>query len=1076
MRIFSAFLFAAALWAQSPADLLKNLKFREIGPAAMGGRINDVAVVESDPRILYVATASGGVWKTENSGTTWTPLFDKEEVSTIGDITVAPSDPSVVWVGSGESNNRQSSSWGNGVYKSTDGGRTWTNTGLKDTHHIGRVLIHPRNPNVVYVAAAGHLWGANDERGVYKTTDGGRTWTKILFVNADTGVNDLAMDPESPDTLYAGAYQRRRTPWGFNGGGPGSALYKTTDGGATWKILTSGLPEGDKGRIGVNVYRRNPNIVYALIEHQRGGIYRSEDKGETWRKMSDTNPRPMYYSQVHIDPNNDQRIWVLGANMSYSDDGGRTFVENRVQRIHGDYHALWINPANSNHMFTGSDGGLHFSYDAGRTWVFANNVALGQYYEIGLDMQKPYRICGGLQDNNSWCGPSMSLESRGISNDEWTTIGGGDGFYSQMDPEEPWIVYAESQDGNLLRRDLRTHESRSIRPREAEGEARYRFQWNSPLVVSKHDRKTLLYGGNFVFKSTDQGNSWKKISPDVTTNVDREKQPIMGKLPDRTMLSRHDGVQAFPTSTTLSESPIRAGIYWVGTDDGNLQVTKDGETWKNVIGNVPGVPKGTYVSRVIASKYAEGRAYAVFDGHRGNDFGIYAYLTEDFGETWKSITSGIPKNGGSLNVIREHPRNQNLLFAGGEYGLYVSLDRGANWFELKNNLPRVPVDDIAIHARDNDLVLGTHGRSIWILDNLAPLEQLSTQVMAANAHLFDTRAAVQWRLANKRGSTGHLFYLGQNPPYGAMIDYHLKTKASPRDLKLDILDKAGRVVRTLQNPPAEAGINRAVWDLRWDRPTRPSEDEQRMFEQFGAEGFAFFGIGRGGPMVEPGEYTVRLTAAGATLTKPLVVEDDPRLTFFTSADRQKRSQMIADLYQLAKDSDAAQRRFNAMSGSMTQLVNAWRAPGAPRLPENIRTAAEDLRKKINDVRGNFAGGFGFGGGGGGGGRRGGGGAPTGPVPSLTAPRAGEEGPSEPQGSAGPPLTFTPPPVTQRINQLLNALDGFAAAPTEPQITELATVKKLLADAVAKVDKLAKEDVPAFNKLVAAAAVPAVAVP
>ena len=1060
-----ALLAASALLAQSPADLMKNIRFREIGPASMGGRINDVAVVESDPRIVYVATASAGVWRTVNSGTTWEPLFDNQSVHSIGDIAIAPSDPSVIWAGSGESNNRQSSSWGNGVYKSTDGGKTWAHMGLKETHHIGRVVIHPRDPNVVYVAAAGRLWGANEERGVFKTTDGGKNWTKVLFVNADTGVNDLAMDPQSPDTLYAGAYQRRRTAWGFNGGGPGSGLYKSTDGGATWRKLSTGLPEGDMGRIGVNIYRRNPNIVYALIEHARGGIYRSENKGETWVKMSDTNPRPMYYSQVHIDPNNDQREWVLGADMFYSEHGGKTFVTNRVQRIPGDYHALWINPNDSNHMFTGSDGGLHFSFDAGRSWIFTNNAALGQFYEIGVDMQRPYRICGGLQDNNSWCGPSMSFEARGISNDEWFQVGGGDGFYSQMDPEEPWIVYAESQDGNLLRRDLRTHESRSIRPREKPGEARYRFQWNSPLVISKHDRKTLYYGGNFVFKSTDQGNSWKKSSPELTSGMDRDKQPIMGKLPDRTMLSRHDGVQAFPASTTLSESPMRAGIVWAGTDDGNLHVTRDGETWKNVIANVPGVPKGTYVSRVIASKFAEGRAYATFDGHRGDDFNIYIYVTEDFGETWKPITNGIPKSGGVINVIREHTRNQNLLFAGGEFGLYVSLDRGANWFELKNNLPRVPVDDIVVHPRDNDLILGTHGRSIWILDNLSALEQMSPQVMASDVHVFDTRPATMWRLANRRGNTGHLYYLGQNPPYGATVDYWLKSKTEARDLRVEILDKSGKVIRTLQRPSGDAGYNRAVWDLRMERPNPPTEEERRFLEELGGRGGRFGG--GGGPLVDPGEYTVRVTAAGKTMSKPVMVEEDPRITWFSPADRQKRTTTISELYQMSKQADAAQRRFNAISNSLRATIEAWNRPGAPALPENVKAAAEDLRKKVNDMRSSFGGGFGFGGGRGG--------QQQAAIPAIGARRGpgGAEPAGEPLGSAGPPLVFTPPPVGGRINQLLNTLDSFSAAPTDPQMQELALLKTDLAELSAKVDKLAKEDVAKFNRLVQESAMPVI---
>src|SRR5499427_3840317 len=470
---------AAAGEPQNPTDKFKNLEFREIGPAIMGGRIDDFAVVESNPNIVFVGVASGGVWKTVNNGTTWEPVFDKEGVSTIGDIAIAPSDPSIVWVGSGEPNNRQSSSWGDGIYKSTDGGKTWKNMGLAATHHIGRVVIHPKNPAVVYAAALGHLWGANSERGVYKTTDGGKTWSQVLKISSDTGVSDLAMDPESPDTLYASAYERRRTPFGFNGGGSAAGIYKTTDGGATWKKLTKGLPYengGETGRIGLDIYRKDPNIVYALVQHE---------KGETWKKMSDTDPRPSYYSQVRIDPSNDLRIWVLGAAMYFSEDGGKTFNTRRVQKIHGDFHALWIDPSNSNHILAGSDGGIHWSYDNGKTWDFVNTIAIGQFYEIGLDNEKPYHVCGGLQDNGSWCGPSQTYSRDGIGNEDWTLIHGGDGFYAEIDNVEPWIVYTESQDGFIARRNLRTGQERSIKPEAKYGDAHFRFQWNSPVAVSQ---------------------------------------------------------------------------------------------------------------------------------------------------------------------------------------------------------------------------------------------------------------------------------------------------------------------------------------------------------------------------------------------------------------------------------------------------------------------------------------------------------------------------------------------------------------------------------------------------------------
>jgi photosystem II stability/assembly factor-like uncharacterized protein len=1082
----------AAKAQPSYESAIKNLRWREIGPAIMGGRIDDFAVVESDPSIVYAATASGGLWKTTNAGTTWEPIFDNEAVSTIGDVTVAPSDPNIVWVGTGEPNNRQSSSWGNGVYRSTDGGKTWQHLGLAETHHIGRIVVHPRNPNVAYVAAVGRLWGPSRERGVYKTTDGGRTWTNVLFINEDTGVVDIAMDHVSPDTLYAAAYQRRRTVFGFNGGGPHGGLYKTIDGGATWKKLTNGLPsaeKGDIGRIGVNVYRGNPDIVYALVEHAEGGTFRSDDRGETWTKMSSTNPRPMYYSKIHIDPNNDLRIWVLGAQMFYSEDGGRNFRTNRVQRIHGDYHAFWINPANSNHMMVGSDGGIHWSWDAGRTWDFVNTIALGQFYEVGFDFRDPYNICGGLQDNGSWCGPSRTLWQTGATNDEWFRVGGGDGFYVQIDPTDPNIVYSESQDGNLSRRDLRAHESKSIRPIEKEGEARYRFQWNSPIVISAHDPKTIYYGGNFLFKSPDRGDTWTKISPDLTTGVDRDTLPIMGKS-DRTILSRHDGVQQWPTITTISESAVNAGVLWVGTDDGNLQVTRDGgKSWTNVAGNVPGVPKGTYVSRVQASRHAEGSAYVTFDGHRMNDFGIYVFATTDFGKTWRDISKGLPRNNGVANVIREHHRNADLLFVGTEYGAFASFDRGASWVPLKMNLPTVPVDDIAIHPRENDLIFGTHGRAIWVLDDIAPLEQLNSTTLAADLFLFDPRPATAWRLYAHKGNTGHKLFTAENPPYGALLNFYLKSDLGERQqVRLTIQDKQGRTVRELtcgrprpaEEPPpagpgggfgggflaalaaqrceARAGINRTNWDLRYAPSIQPQE-----LQQLGL-GFGGAAAARG-PMVEPGEYVVKAAlvemaerpsgegaqapqgrpqqqrTVKAEATKTVVVKEDSRIVI-SAEDRAARHQALMQLYEMSRGMLIASRTATGLRTALNNAVEAWKRPGAPPVPDNVKQAAEALLKKAQDACTNFA--------------------------SLQACGAL---PPEPLGSAGPPAVWQPPTLTQRFGRVFGALDGYTAAPTAEQTAEITAIQAKLRDIGAEVQKLVREELPALNKLMNEAGIP-----
>jgi len=1047
---------AAAPAEQSPdyKAALENLRWRELGPAIMGGRIDDFAVVESDPRIVYVGTASGGVWKTSNAGTTWEPIFDKEAVSTIGAVAVAPSDPSVVWVGTGEANNRQSSSWGNGVYRSTDGGKTWTNTGLTDSEHIGRIAIHPANPNIVYVAAQGHLWGANKERGVYKTVDGGKTWTQSLFIDEDTGISDLAMDPVSPDTLYAAAYERRRTPYGFNGGGPGSAIYKTTDGGATWKKLTKGLPYadgGDTGRIGLSIYRRNPNVVYALVQHAKSGIYRSEDKGESWTKMGDTNPRSSYYSQVRVDPNNDLRIWVLGAPVYHSEDGGKTFVTTRGQRIHGDYHAMWIDPANSNHMIAGTDGGIHWSYDAGRSWDYVNTVALGQFYEIGLDMRTPYWVCGGLQDNGSWCGPSATPYNEGITNDDWFRVGGGDGFYAAIDPTDATTVYAESQDGNLSRRDTRTNEARFIRPQFKEGDPPYRFQWNSPVIISSFDPKTIYYGGNFLFKSKDRGETWTKLGGDLTTGVERSKLPILGKVPDKDTLSRNDGVQDYPTITTISESPRTAAVLWAGTDDGNLQVSRDGgQTWKNVAERVPGVPKGTYVSRVVASREADGTAYVSFDGHRGNDFNVYAFMTTDFGETWKSISNGLSAKG-TLHVIREHPRNAGLLFAGTENGAYVSFDRGAHWTPLKAaNLPTVPVDDIAIHPRDNDLVLGTHGRSIWVLDDISPLERLDDKVLRSGLHLFAIRRTIEWRMYGLKGNTGHKRFAASNPPYGALISFYLKSKPDEKEpVKITILDKDGKVIRDIPceprkadapapaaprfgAPPCEpkAGINRTNWDLRlapWAEPT----PEQRQAMEAG------FGFGPRGPLVEPGPYTVKITAGKEAATQTVEVQEDPRINV-TTADRATRQAAIMKLYGLGKTADGDRKTVVDLRSALKAAMEAWKKPGAAKIPENVQKAAEAISKQLEELHGKFV------------------------------------APQQPLGNAGPPLTYIPPPLGQRVGRLMGAIEGYTAAPTSQQEEELGVVTKLVGEAHASVKKLVDEDLASLNKMMNEAGIPHIA--
>ena len=992
---------------------LKNLQFRSIGPAIMGGRIDDIAVVESNPSIYYVGAATGGVWKTVNNGTTFEPIFDTQSNTSIGDIAIAPSDPNIIWVGTGEANNRQSSSWGDGIYRSLDGGKTWTNMGLRDTKHIGRVVVDSRDPNIVYVAALGHLWGPNKERGVFKTTDGGKTWSNVLFVNEDTGVIDLAIDPQSPMTLYAAAYQRRRTPWGFNGGGPGSAIYRTVDGGANWTKLTKGLPEGTTGRIGLDVYRGNPNTVYALVENAKGGVFRSDDRGDNWRKVSELDSRPMYYSQIRIDPNNDQRVWQLAANMYNSEDGGKTWVSNIVQRIHGDFHALWIDPANSNHVLAGSDGGLHASYDRGRTWDFINTIPLGQFYEVSMDNQKPFWVYGGLQDNGSWSGPSGTLNQEGITNDDWYRTGGGDGFYSVVDPTDPTVVYVESQNGSMSRLEMKTGERKSIKPESRPGEKRYRFDWNSPIVISPFNNQTIYFEGNRVFKSTDRGNTWT-WSDDLTKDQDREKLPIMGALPDKNMLSRHDGQETFGQIVTFAESPIKEGLLYAGTDDGNLQISRDGNrTWKNITANIPGVPKNTYVSRIVPSRYAEGTAYLTLDGHRADDYSTYVFVTNDFGQSWKSIKSNLPA-GVTARVIREHPRNQNLLFLGTEFGAYVSFDRGARWTRLQGNLPMVRVDDIQIHPRDNAMVLATHGRSIWVLDDLSPLERAADSVLASDIHLFDVALATHFRLYGRKGNIGHKWFTAPNPPYGAVINYYLKDKPKD-DVKITITNSAGTVVRELKGPK-EAGLSRVVWDLRLNSPAPPPEGAGE------GGGGGFFGQSRG-PRVQPGTYTIKIVAGDKTANGTVAVQEDPRIQI-VEADRGKLNDAIARVYALQKSADAARKTMRSLNTQITALQTSLK--DNPEVSKQTNDSIQKLADQLNQIQ-----------------------------KKLVAPPD--------TGGAGPALPDEPRPLLSQINGLAGGLDSYTAAPTADEMVRIDDLAKQLNDLIAELNKFVETDVANLNK-------------
>jgi photosystem II stability/assembly factor-like uncharacterized protein len=821
--------------AEAPPPLtafLDALVARPLGPANMGGRVTDVAVVEGRPGTIYLATASGGLWKTVNNGTTWMPLFDTQNTSSLGAVAVAPSNPDVVWAGTGEANARNSVSWGDGVYKSTDGGLTWQNMGLKESEHIGRIRIHPKKPEVVYVAALGRLWGPNPERGVYKTTDGGKSWQRVLTLDADTGCIDLALHPDEPQTLYAAAFRVRRD--GFAGSnpavqtGPAAGLYKTTDGGKTWQRLTRGLPDRPLGRCGIDVARKDPRILYAVVQTDRtslvresewgqaaraggqtdsGGVFRSEDAGQSWVKVNDLCPRPFYFGLVRTDPTDPNRVYVGGVNLHVSSDGGKTFSKDGGRGMHADHHALWIDPNDANHLIVGNDGGLYFSYDRGRNWEAVRSMPLGQFYGVAVDQRKPYRVYGGLQDNGSWGGPSATRSPEGITASDWAKILTADGFQCQADPADADTVYAESQWGGLTRLNVRTGEWRDVQPKAPDRQPAYRFNWNSPVLLSPHNPRTVYLGGNQLFRSANRGDTWDVISPDLTRG-----RP--GPSPDQ----GH-------TITAIAESPVTAGVLWVGTDDGRVHVSRNGgATWTDVGDRVPGAAGARWVTRIETSHFAEGVAYLAIDRHRSDDRRPYVYRTVDFGSSWQDVTKDLPADG-SVHVVREDPRNRDLLFAGTERGLFVSLDAGSSWQRLRAGLPTVPVYDLVIHPRDRELVIGTHGRSLYAQD-IAPLEELTRRQWTDGAYLCDVRPATRFRYRGTR-ELGAKVYAAPNPPYGALIWYYLKEKE--RAVRVVIADAKGVAVASLTGAE-EPGLHRVVWNLRTGSGGAPAGDYQVRLE------------------------------------------------------------------------------------------------------------------------------------------------------------------------------------------------------------------------------------------------------
>ena len=920
------------------ASHLAALHWRSIGPAITGGRTVEFAVVEVNPDIIYAATASGGAWKTTNGGTTWEPVFERERTVSLGAIALSQSNPSIIWVGTGEANSVRSSSWGDGVYKSEDGGRSWTHLGLEKSQHVGRILIHPENPDIVYVAALGALWGENEERGLFKTTNGGRTWTKTLYVSPYTGVVDVAMDPRDPDVLYAATFQRERRYYSFLGGGPEGGVFKSVNGGNDWMKLTGSLPKGPVGRIGLAVCRSQPDTLYAAIVAPNGGIFRSDDRGASWERRTPEVSTHWYYGQIVCDPKNPDRLYVPQTRFHLSEDGGRTFRSDfATPNVHGDYHTIWIDPNDTDHMALGTDGGIYLSRDGGRTWEFMDQLSIAQFYSVAVDMQEPfYYVYGGTQDNSSWGGPSGTRYADGITNADWYLTVGGDGFYAQIDPTDPTVVYSESQYGNLFRFDTRTGERQHIQPQPPSSQ-KYRWNWSAPVLISPHNPQTLYFAANVLFKSTDRGDSWQVISPDLTRQIDEFTLPLQGKVWDRDAIDLHASTADYGNITTIAESPIRRGLLVVGTDDGLVQVSRDdGGQWAKSSG-FPGVPEQTRVSRVVASRFAEGTIYATFDGHQDNDFKPYVLRSVDCGRSWKSIAANLPEFG-SVHVIAEHPRNSSLLFVGTEFGVFFTIDGGVRWMELRNNLPTVAVHDLVIHPRDNDLVLGTHGRGFWILDDIGPLEALSPSVLDAESHLFNIRPAVQMHHFNRGGgSTGQQRFAAPNPPDGAIISYY---SASTQSGQVDVLDSVGRLVRRLTGPRA-AGIQRLVWDLR-EEPPGPVDSAGR----------ARFGRGLRGPFVLPGNYLVRLRLGSEEHRQIAQVSPDP-LVSMTDEDRRgwhDETIALGQLLETAQIALATAEHLQSRLRDIRAAVAAAPAAAAP-LGEKTSTLARDVEALLTELRG-----------------------------------------------------------------------------------------------------------------------------
>ena len=1058
--------------ATKPADPMSSptfngLRLRSVGPAFTSGRVIGFAVEPNNPAHYFVAAASGGVWKTINNGTTWTPVFDREGSYSIGAIALDPKNPLTVWVGTGENNSQRSVSYGNGVYRSDDGGKTWKNVGLKTSEHIGRIAIDPTDSKIVYVAAQGPLWGPGGDRGLFKTTDGGKTWKNILNISEHTGVTDIVIDPQNPETMYAASYQRRRHMWTLIDGGPESAIYKSTDAGATWNKLKVGLPTTELGRVGLAISPVDTNVVYATVEaaDRKGGLFRSNDRGGSWERRNEFDATAMYYARIVADPKNVDRIYVMNVFLMVSDDGGRTLRRLGEKSKHVDNHDIWIDPNNTDHYLVGCDGGVYESNDRGANWEFKRNLPVTQFYDVTTDNATPfYNVYGGAQDNFSVGGPSRTRSASGIMNSDWFVTNGGDGFRSQVDPEDPNTVYAELQNGSLARFDKGTGERMGIQPQSGRGEEPLRWNWDSPFIISPHSHTRLYFAADKLFRSDDRGDTWQVISGPLSRGLDRDQLPVMGKVWSIDAVAKNASTAFFGNASALAESPRKDGLIYVGTDDGLLQITEDGgKNWRK-LDKFPGVADMAYVSRLVASNHDTNTVYAAFDNHQNADFKPYLLKSTDAGRTWVSINGNLPRNGPVWALAEDHV-NPNLLFVGSEFGLFFSIDGGQKWVALKGGLPTIAVRDIAIQKRENDLVAGTFGRGIYILDNYAPLRLIKPEMLKQDSLVFPVKDALMYIQAQPLGGRGksfqgESFYTAENPPFGATFTYYLKEELktrkakrqetekeaakkgtgvvlpAPSDLRAEeeeeapaviitITDSSGRVVRRLTGP-ITAGLQRVPWDLRYPPASLPPPPNPETEDPFNE--------GPAGPLVMPGAYKVSLAKRVGGVMTPLSQPQEfqvvvPGQEGMSAAERAALVEFQQKVARLQRAVTGALEATNALKPRLALIRRALL--DTPAAGDKLLDDAAALDKRTNEI--------------------------------LRALRGD-------QALRARNMNL-PPSVTERVGDIVGAQRMSTARPTQTQVNQYATAAQEFEAVLVQLRQLIEADLAKLEKQMEAAGAP-----